>query len=50
MAPNAEKLRQEAVSLPEDARVDLAEALLRSVEHEPEHEPAGDRAPTQRVG
>jgi hypothetical protein len=29
MAPNAEKLLQEALSLPEDARVDLAEALLR---------------------
>jgi hypothetical protein len=26
---------QEALSLPEDARVDLAEALLQSVEHEP---------------
>jgi putative addiction module component (TIGR02574 family) len=35
MAPNAEKLLQEAMSLSEDARVDLAEALLESVEHEP---------------
>jgi putative addiction module component (TIGR02574 family) len=35
MAPNAEKLLQEALSLPEDARVDLAEALLQSIEHEP---------------
>ncbi len=34
MAPNAEKLLQEALSLPEDARVDLAEALLESVETE----------------
>jgi putative addiction module component (TIGR02574 family) len=34
MAPNAEKLLQEALSLSEDARVDLAEALLESVEHE----------------
>ena len=35
MAPNAEKLLQEALSLSEDARVDLAEALLESVEGEP---------------
>jgi putative addiction module component (TIGR02574 family) len=40
MAPNAEKLLQEALSLPEDARVDLAEALLQSVEHEPADEGA----------
>jgi hypothetical protein len=38
MAPNAEKLLQEALSLSEDARVDLAEALLESLEHEPAHE------------
>ena len=31
---------QEALSLPEDARVDLAEALLQSVEHEPADEGA----------
>jgi putative addiction module component (TIGR02574 family) len=35
MVPNAEKLLQEALSLSEDARVDLAEALLESVEHQP---------------
>lgn len=40
MAPNAERLLQEALSLPEDARVDLAEALLESVEHEPADEDA----------
>lgn len=40
MAPNAEKLLQEALSLSEDARVDLAEALLESVEHEPADEGA----------
>ena len=40
MAPNAEKLLQEAMSLSEDARVDLAEALLESVEHEPADEGA----------
>jgi putative addiction module component (TIGR02574 family) len=38
MAPIAEKLLQEALSLPEDARVDLAEALLESVENEPADE------------
>ena len=32
MAPSAEKLLQEALALPEEARVDLAEALLESVE------------------
>ena len=35
MAPLAEKLLQEALALPEDARVDLAEALLEGVEHAP---------------
>jgi putative addiction module component (TIGR02574 family) len=35
MAPNAEKLLREALALPEDARVDLAAALLQSVEREP---------------
>ena len=40
MAPNAEKLLQEALSLPEDARIALAEALLQSVEHEPADEGA----------
>ena len=35
MAPSTERLLQEALSLSEDARVDLAEALLESVEHEP---------------
>ena len=34
MAPNAEKLLQEALSLPEDARIALAEALLQSVEQD----------------
>jgi putative addiction module component (TIGR02574 family) len=34
VAPSAEKLLQEALSLSEDARVDLAEALLESVEYE----------------
>lgn len=38
MAPNTEKLLQEALSLPEDARVDLAEALRQSVEHKPADE------------
>jgi putative addiction module component (TIGR02574 family) len=40
MAPIAAKLLQEALSLPEDARVDLAAALLQSVEHEPADEGA----------
>ena len=40
MAPNAEKLLQEALSLSEEARVDLAGALLASVEHEPTDEGA----------
>jgi putative addiction module component (TIGR02574 family) len=34
VAPNAEQLLQEALSLPEDARLRLAEALLASVERE----------------
>jgi len=40
MAPNAEKLLREALALPEDARVDLAAALLQSVEREPVDEGA----------
>lgn len=40
MSPNAERLLQEALSLSEDARVGLAEALLESVEHEPADEGA----------
>ena len=40
MVPNAVKVLQEALSLPEDARVDLAEALLESVEREPADEGA----------
>jgi putative addiction module component (TIGR02574 family) len=40
MAPNAEKLLQEALSLPEDARLAIAEALLESVECEPADEGA----------
>ena len=40
MAPNAVKVMQQALSLPEDARVDLAEALLESVEREPAEEGA----------
>lgn len=35
MAPDAQKLLQEALSLPEDVRVELAEALLESLDHEP---------------
>jgi putative addiction module component (TIGR02574 family) len=40
MAPDAEKLLQEALSLSEDTRVDLAKAFLESVEHEPADEGA----------
>lgn len=40
MSPNAEKLLQEALTLSDDARVGLAEALLESVEHEPADEGA----------
>ena len=40
MAPKAEKLLKQALSLPEDVRVDLAEALLESVEHMPADEGA----------
>jgi len=40
MAPRVEELLQEALKLPEDARVALAEALLQSVEHEPADEGA----------
>jgi putative addiction module component (TIGR02574 family) len=43
VAPNAERLLQEALLLSEDARVDLAEALLESVEHAPADE-GGDAA------
>ncbi len=38
MSPSAKKILQEALSLPEDARVDLAAALLESVDHEPPDE------------
>lgn len=34
MLPSAEKLLHEALALPEDARLDLAQALLESLEHE----------------
>jgi putative addiction module component (TIGR02574 family) len=40
MTPGAEKLLQEALSLPEEARVDLAEALLESVEQTPAEDDA----------
>jgi putative addiction module component (TIGR02574 family) len=40
MAPNAEKLLQEALLLPEDARIAFAAALLQSVEQEPADEGA----------
>ena len=40
MPPSAEKLLQEALLLSEEARVDLAEALLQSVEPEPADEGA----------
>jgi putative addiction module component (TIGR02574 family) len=42
VAPNAERLLQEALALSEDARVDLAEALLESVEHEPAEDGADE--------
>jgi putative addiction module component (TIGR02574 family) len=35
VAPDAQKLLQAALSLPEDVRVELAEALLESLDHEP---------------
>ena len=38
MLPSAEKVLQEALTLSEEARVDLAQALLESVEHEPADE------------
>ena len=40
MPPKVEKLLQEALSLPEDARVNLAQALLESIEGEPADEGA----------
>lgn len=40
MSPSAEKILQEALSLPEDARVDVAAALLESVDHDPPDEGA----------
>jgi len=40
MSPSAKKLLEDALSLPEDARVDIAAALLESVEHEPVDEDA----------
>lgn len=38
MIPSARKILQEALDLPEDARVDLAAALLDSVDHDPTDE------------
>jgi putative addiction module component (TIGR02574 family) len=35
MSPTVERILQEALELPEDARVDLAAALLDSVDREP---------------
>jgi len=35
MSPSAKKLLEDALSLSEEARVDIAAALLESVEHEP---------------
>ena len=40
MVPIAEKLLQEALALPKDARVDLAEALLESIDPSPADEGA----------
>lgn len=40
MSPSVEKILREALSLPEDARVDLATALLESVDHDPPDEGA----------
>lgn len=38
MLPSAEKILQEALSLPEDARLEVATALLESVDHDPPDE------------
>ena len=38
LSPTAEKILEEALSLPEDARVDLAAALLESIDHDPPDE------------
>jgi putative addiction module component (TIGR02574 family) len=38
MSPIVEKILQEALSLPEDARLDLATALLESVDRDPPDE------------
>jgi putative addiction module component (TIGR02574 family) len=35
MSPAVEKILQDALELPEEARVDLAAAILDSVDHEP---------------
>jgi putative addiction module component (TIGR02574 family) len=40
MTPDAERILRDARSLPDDARMDLAEALLASVEDEPTDEGA----------
>jgi putative addiction module component (TIGR02574 family) len=40
MTPDAERILRDALSLPDDARMDLAEALLASVEDEPTDEGA----------
>jgi putative addiction module component (TIGR02574 family) len=40
MSPTVEKILQEALSLPEDARLDLASALLESVDRDPADEGA----------
>lgn len=38
MIPSARKILQQALDLPEDARVDVAAALLDSVDHDPPDE------------
>jgi len=40
MTPDAERILRDALWLPDDARMDLAEALLGSVEDEPTDEGA----------
>ena len=40
MTPDAERILRDALSLPDDARMDLAAALLASVEDQPTDEDA----------
>lgn len=42
MSPTAERILKEALELPENLRLDLAAALLESLDHDPPHDDDDD--------